>query len=433
MIIKNVKIYTEEKTFRSGSIEITDGRILAVKYDDSDNHMPAGMPALSLPVIDGNGCYALPGMIDMHFHGCMGRDICDLPDDGAGSGAGDRHNVYSGHSDCEDDICKIWQEIADYQESIGVMAMAPAVMTLPAGQLKRILHNAALFAKFQEESQKESCKDNGQIKGSRLVGINMEGPFISPKGCGAQDPKYILPCEETLAQQFLEASEGLVKVLGIAPDAEGAVSLIKQMKDKVRVSIAHTGADYEQTKQAIDAGACHVTHLFNAMASWHHRRPGTVGAVMDVAAEGKEIMAELICDGIHVHPSMIRTAFRLLGSDHIVLISDSMRAAGMGDGEYTLGGQTVHVQGKKAVLTKDGTLAGSVTSLPDCVRTVVREAKIPLEQAVACATINPAKCLGIDQGYGSIKEGKWGDVVLWDNELCQRLVIHRGRVIGGTG
>lgn len=410
MIIKNVKIYTEEKTFRSGSIEITDGCISAINYNDSNNYMPAGMPALSLPVIDGNGCYALPGMIDMHFHGCMGQDICDLPDD----------------------TFKLWREIADYQESIGVTAMAPAVMTLPTEQLKRILHNAALFAKVQEESQKESCKDNGQIKGARLVGINMEGPFISPKGCGAQDPRYILPCEEALVQQFLEVSEGLIKVLGIAPEAEGAITLIRQMKDKVRISIAHTGADYEQTKQAIDAGACHVTHLFNAMAPWHHRRPGTAGAVMDAAADGKEIMVELICDGVHVHPSMVRTAFRLLGSDRIVLISDSMRAAGMGDGEYTLGGQTVHVQGKKAVLTKDGALAGSVTSLPDCVRTAVREAGIPLEQAIACATINPAKCFGIDKEHGSLKEGKWGDVVLWDEALCQQLVIHQGRVVSGA-
>lgn len=406
MIIKNVKIYTEEKTFRSGSIEITDGRISAIYYNDSNSYMPAEVPALSLPVVDGNGCYALPGMIDMHFHGCMGRDICDL----------------------SDGTFKLWQEIADYQESIGVTAMAPAVMTLPAEQLEQILRNAVSFAKFQEEFREK----DGQIKGARLVGINMEGPFISPKGCGAQDPRYILPCEETLVRQFLEISEELIKVLGIAPESEGAVSLIPQMKDKVRISIAHTGADYEQTKQAIDAGACHVTHLFNAMTPWHHRSPGTVGAVMDAATEGKEIMAELICDGIHVHPSMVRTAFRLLGSDRIVLISDSMRAAGMGDGEYTLGGQTVHVQGKKAVLTKDGALAGSVTPLPDCVRTAVREAGIPLEQAAACATINPAKCLGIDQEYGSLKEGKWGDIVLWDETLCQRLVIHQGRVVSGA-
>ncbi len=399
MIIKNIRIYTEKKKFRSGSIEVRDGRIAAIRYGETD----AGGTE---EVVDGGGCYALPGMIDMHFHGCKGWDICDLPDEGT-------------------DVLDMWQEIADYQASVGVTGFAPATMTFPAEHLKKTLKYAAEYAGLQK---------GGKAPGSRLVGINMEGPFISPARCGAQDASYVLPCGKEAVLQLLEAAGGLVKVIGIAPEKEGAIDLISQMKDRVRFSLAHTDADYETAKRALETGACHVTHLFNAMPPWHHRAPGVVGAVADAAAEGRKLMAELICDGFHVHPSMIRTAFQLLGEDRIVLISDSMRAAGMPDGEYTLGGQEVVVRdmkdrgGRMAVLKKDGTLAGSAVSLPDCVRTAVKKAGIPLEQAVAAATVNPARCLGIEKEQGTLSTGKWADIVLWDQELAQRMVICRGMI-----
>ncbi len=402
MFIKNVRIYTEEKKFLPGSIEVQDGRIAAIRYDSIEKNEA---------VVDGGGCYALPGMIDMHFHGCKGWDICDFP-----------------HGESSEDsaaIFKMWQEIADYQASIGVTGMSPATMTLPADRLKKTLRYATDFAKLQE---------SGRMQGSRLAGINMEGPFISPVRCGAQDASYILPCSKDVMTQFLEVSEGLVKVVGVAPEKEDALVMIRQMKNQVRFSLAHTDADYETARQALEAGVCHVTHLFNAMPPWHHRSPGVVGAVLDAAAEGKEIMAELICDGFHVHPSVIRTAFQLLGEDRIVLISDSMRAAGMPEGEYTLGGQEVVVKnmrerGSVAVLKKNGSLAGSTASLPDCVRMAVRKAGIPLEQAVAAATINPARCLGIEKELGTISVGKWADIVLWDQDLAQRMVICRGKIL----
>lgn len=406
MFIKNVRIYTEEKKFCSGGIEVRDGRIAAVRYGEADADVAGA-------VVDGGGCYALPGMIDMHFHGCKGRDICDLPD---GEGRADEEAAA---------VLNMWREIADYQASIGVTGMSPATMTLPAKRLKKTLQYAADFAKLQK---------TGKAEGSRLAGINMEGPFISLARCGAQDASYILPCSKEAVTPFLDAAKGLVKIIGIAPEKEDAIGLIRQMKDRVRFSLAHTDADYETARQAIEAGVCHVTHLFNAMPPWHHRTPGVVGAALDAAAEGKELMAELICDGFHVHPSVIRTAFQLLGEDRIVLVSDSMRAAGMSEGEYTLGGQKVVVRkiqerGRMAVLKKDGALAGSAVSLPDCVRTAVRKAGIPLEQAVAAATINPAKCLGIAQEQGTLSAGKWADIVLWDRNLAQRMVICRGKVL----
>lgn len=415
MFIKNVRIYTEEKNFCPGSIEVQDGRITAIRYDGS---AAEGVEAecnngddSAGAAVDGGGCYALPGMIDMHFHGCKGWDICDLPD-------GERGEESAA-------IFRMWQEIADYQASIGVTGISPATMTLPADRLIKTLKYASDFVKQQESER---------MQGSRLAGINMEGPFISPFRCGAQDASYILPCSKDAMTQFLEVSEGLVKVVGIAPEKEDALVLISQMKNHVKFSLAHTNADYETTRQALEAGVCHVTHLFNAMPPWHHREPGVVGAVLDAAAEGKEIMTELICDGFHVHPSVIRTAFHLLGEDRIVLISDSMRAAGMPEGEYTLGGQEVVVQnmqerGSVAVLKKNGSLAGSTASLPDCVRTAVREASVPLEQAVAAATINPARCLGIEKEQGTISVGKWADIVLWDRNLEKRMVICRGNIL----
>ena len=196
-----------------------------------------------------------------------------------------------------------------------------------------------------------------------------------------------------------------------------------QMKDKVNISLAHTNADYAHAKAAFDAGANHAVHLFNAMPAFTHREPGVVGAVSDSA----HVMAEIICDGVHIHPSMVRAAFKMMGADRMILISDSMRATGMPDGQYTLGGLDVKVVGNHATLVSDGALAGSVTNLADCLRTVVKKMEIPLETAIACATINPAKSLGIEDTYGSIAPGKKANIVLLDENLELKMVIKDGQ------
>lgn len=412
MVIQNVRIFTQDKKFCPGSIEVRDGRIAAVRYgtavkDGCVETYDDGMET----VVDGGGCYALPGMIDMHFHGCKGWDICDLPE---GDPDEEQKKVFG-----------MWQEIADYQESVGVTGIAPATMTLPKERLRKTLQYAADFAQLQE---------SGVMQGSRLLGINMEGPFISPVRCGAQNASHILPCSGEILNEFLAAGRGLVKVMGIAPEKAGALAMIGRMKDRVRFSLAHTDADYGMARQALEAGACHVTHLFNGMPPWHHRSPGTAGAALDAAAEGREFTAELICDGFHLHPSVVRTAFRLLGEERVVLVSDSMRAAGMPEGEYTLGGQEVVVRsqrerGRTAVLKKNGSLAGSAVSLPDCVRIAVREAGIPLGQAVAAATVNPARCLGMEKEHGSVGAGRWADILLWDRDLVRKMVICRGKIL----
>ena len=392
MIIKNVKVYTEEKTFSDGIIYIKDGVFDKIIISETS---PVNVDSLRNlegdldEVIDGQGGYAIPGLIDLHFHGCKGYDFCD----------GTKEAI---------------AEIAKYEASIGVTAIAPATMTLPVEELERILAVAASYKKEAEVSG---------TQGADLIGINMEGPFISPAKKGAQDERNIIPCDSDICQRFLDASEGLVKFVGIAPEcSEESVHFIQQMKDKVHISLAHTNADYDTAMDAFQAGANHAVHLYNAMPSFTHRAPGVIGAV----ADNKHVNAELICDGVHIHPSVVRATFQMLGADRMILISDSMRATGMPDGRYTLGGLEVDVVGNRATLVSDGALAGSATNLLDCMRTVVKKMGIPLETAVACATMNPAKALGEYENYGSITPGKKGNVVLLDSELNLKMGVKEG-------
>lgn len=382
MIIRNVKVYTESKTFEDGAIMIRNGVFDQVLTG------PDSAGADDSEILDGEGCYAIPGLIDLHFHGCMGDDFCD----------GSKEAI---------------ARIAKYEASIGVTAIAPATMTLPADELEEILKVAAEYKKEASE-------------GADLIGINMEGPFISPAKKGAQDERNIVPCDTDMCHRFLDASEGLVKFVGIAPEeSEKSIDFIEKMKGKVNISLAHTDADYDTAKAAFDAGANHAVHLYNAMPAFTHRAPGVVGAVSD----SEHVMAEIICDGVHIHPSVVRATFKMMGADRMILISDSMRATGMPDGRYTLGGLDVDVVGNRATLVSDGALAGSATNLMDCMRTAVKKMGIPLETAVACATMNPAKSLGVYDQYGSIKAGKKADVVLLDKELNLKMVIKDGKKI----
>lgn len=219
-------------------------------------------------------------------------------------------------------------------------------------------------------------------------------------------------CDYEYFCQLQEAAGGLIKLVDIAPEEPGAMEFIDEVKGKVVVSLAHTASDYDTAREAIEHGASHATHLYNAMPPMNHRNPGVIGAVRD----SSECHVELICDGVHIHPSVIRATYAMFGAERIILISDSMRATGLEDGEYTLGGQPVKVRGNLATL-HDGTIAGSATNLMDCLRFVVREAGIPLETAVMCATANPAREIGIFDEVGSITAGKRADFILLNQNL----------------
>ncbi len=378
MIIKNASVYTEEGKFVEKDIYVKDGVFTDNAADADDGQ-----------VIDASGCVAIPGLTDIHFHGCVGHDFCD----------GTREAV---------------DAMAVYEASVGVTNIVPASMTLSEELLLGICETAKAY-------REEGIQD----KRAQFWGINMEGPFVSVAKKGAQNEEYIHKPDIEMFDRLNEASGNCVKLLDIAPEEDGAMELIEKRHDQVAISLAHTCADYDTAKEAFRKGADHVTHLYNAMNPYTHRAPGLIGA----AADEEKVKVELICDGVHIHPAAVRTTFKIFGDDRIILISDTMRATGLEDGDYTLGGQYVKVTGNLATL-KDGTIAGSVTNLMDCMRTAVLKMGIPLESAVKCAAVNSAKRVGIYDSCGSISAGKKADVVLLEKEdLALRQVILRGKAL----
>lgn len=362
MIIKDANVFTQDNRFVRGDVIVRDGRFV---------HATGEQPA-DEEVVDARNLMMIPGLVDIHFHGCKGADMCD--------GTKEALDV-----------------IMDYEASVGVTSVCPATMTIPRDELLAVMKNAGAYSYHG---------------GAHLVGINMEGPFISPSKKGAQAAENIMHCDYEYFCQLQEAAGGLIKLVDIAPEEPGAMEFIDEVKGKVVVSLAHTAADYDTAREAIEHGASHATHLYNAMPPMNHRNPGVIGAVRD----SSECHVELICDGVHIHPSVIRATYAMFGAERIILISDSMRATGLEDGEYTLGGQPVKVRGNLATL-HDGTIAGSATNLMDCLRFVVREAGIPLETAVMCATANPAREIGIFDEVGSITAGKRADFILLNQNL----------------
>lgn len=373
MIIKNASVYTEDEVFLSKDIFI-----------EGDCFTDCMEKVTDRTVIDGTGCVAIPGLTDIHFHGCVGYDFCD-------------------------GTIEAIDAMAAYEASVGVANIVPATMTLSEEELLDICKAAKAY---QEKDIKKGR--------ARLCGINMEGPFIAPGKKGAQNGNYIREPDIAMFDKLNEASGHMVKLLAIAPELPGAMEFIEEKHREVVISLAHTAADYDTAIQAFAKGAGHVTHLYNAMNPYTHRAPGLIGA----AADTKKAEVELICDGVHIHPAAVRTTFKIFGDDRIIFISDSMMATGLEDGDYTLGGQAVKVVGNLATL-KDGTIAGSSTNLMDCLRTAVLKMGIPLETAVKCAAVNPAKSVGIYENYGSITPGKKASVVLLrkDNLNLQQVIL----------
>lgn len=374
MIIRNALVYTPDHTFEQGSLFIREGRIV-----------PFAAAQEGEEEIDAKGLYALPGLVDIHFHGAMGKDFCDGTEEAI-------------------------QTLADFEAGKGVLAICPATMTFSEEILGRVMDAAAAHK---------------NDRGADLVGINMEGPFISPKKVGAQNPAYLHAADVDMFRRLQECSGGLIKLVDVAPEEAGALDFIRACREEVRISIAHTCTDYDTALAAFDAGATHMTHLYNAMPGITHRDPGPIIAAMERGAE-----VELITDGVHIHPAVVRFTFRSFGDDRVILIADSMMACGLPDGQYSLGGQAVTVCGPRATLTEQpGTIAGSATCLYDCMRRAVLEMGVPLESAVRAASENPARSIGVDNDYGSLGAGRWGNVILADSKLNIKAVIRKGKQI----
>ena len=373
--IRNGRVFRETGCFEQTSVYMAGERIVG-----KEEYLAS---PLAEEVLDAQGCYVIPGLTDIHFHGCMGSDCCDGTEEA-------------------------FRTIAEYELSQGVTSVTPATMTMPEEVLARICRTVKDF----------SCE-----KGADVCGLYMEGPFISEKKKGAQNSAYIRHADAAMLERLQEEAGGKIRTVVVAPETEGALDFIRACRGKLNISLAHTDADYETAVKALACGASQLTHLYNAMPPLAHRAPGPIGA----GADDEHCMAELICDGIHVHPAMVRAAFRLFGDDRIILISDSMRATGMGDGTYDLGGQKVIVRGNLAVL-EDGTIAGSVTSLLDCMRKAVKEMGIPLESAVKCAAVNPARAVGLLDNYGTLAPGKYANILLLDEELELKKVFFHSYV-----
>lgn len=364
MIVENGLVYTPDHTFREEALFV-EGETIATAAQGER--------------IDASGCYVIPGLVDLHLHGCVGHDFCDGTPEAISA-------------------------MADYLAENGITAFHPATMTLSEEELEGICRTAAAW----------------QGSGAIFCGITMEGPFFNEAKKGAQNAAYLRPPDKALYHRLQEASGNRIGIVCIAPELEGALSLIQDLSPECRISLGHTAADYETAVKAFQAGASHVTHLFNAMPPFSHREPGIIGAAAD---EGAEV--ELICDGIHLHPSMVRSVVKLFGPEKVVLISDSMRATGLGDGNFTLGGQDVTVKDGKALLA-NGSIAGSAVNLMDCLRNAVSFG-ISLEDVVGMATENPARAIGRSGEMGSLEPGKLANFVLLDQSLSLQGVYLRGK------
>lgn len=374
MLLIHANYLDEDFRLVQGDIEIEDGKILRVGKD-----LPRKEEDLA---VDCAGSYTVvPGFVDVHIHGCAGADTCDATREAL-------------------------EAMAAFLLAHGVTSFCPTTMTTS----RETIQAALLAAKDMMDHPIEG--------GARVVGVNMEGPFIAKERKGAQKEEDILPPDFPLFQRFYEESGGIVRLVDVAPEQPGGLDFVEKASQLCTVSIAHTTADYDQAKAAFDKGVTHATHLFNAMSGLHHRKPGVVGAVFD----DSRVRGELICDGFHIHPAVLRAAFRLLG-DRALIVSDSMRANGMPEGEaFDLGGQMVIVHQGKALLP-DGTIAGSVTNLHQEIKNLVSFG-VPFEQAVKAATLLPARAIGLDGEIGSIAPGKRADLVVLDENLDIAAVYH---------
>ena len=360
-----------------------DGRFVRGGFSVENGRFAHVLEDVPGPAEDLDGALVIPGLVDIHVHGCAGADFSD----------GD----YAG-----------LVRMARYLARRGVTSFAPASMTLPYDALDKAFHAAARLRR------------EGLADGARLIGIQMEGPFLSREKRGSQNLAYLRLPDWDRFLRLYDAAEGLLRIVDVAPELPGAVEFTRRASEKCRVSVAHTAAGYDQAAAVFDAGATHLTHLFNAMSGIHHRHPGPIGA----ASERENVTAELICDGIHVHPSAVRMAFRLFPG-RICLISDALRCCGMADGSYSLGGQEILLSGGVARLT-GGAIAGSAADLYQCMRRAVSFG-IPREQAVWAATALPARVIGRESETGAIADGRAADFVICGGELEPEAVYLGGK------
>lgn len=381
-VILNGIIITPFQSLKDGMITIKKGKIITVT--DKKENIAIQKDS---EFIDAKGKYIVPGYIDIHVHGGGGSDVMD----------GEFESI---------------RQVAATHSRFGTTAFLPTTLTMSKDKIIKSLKS------IQEAKLKGT-------ETAEILGVHLEGPYINPEKKGAQNEEDIT---QPSIEEFLEynqASGHLIRLVTLAPEMPGAMDFIRFLHQQdIIASAGHTDATYQQIQDALQAGITHVTHLFNAMRGLHHREPGVVGA----ALSDSRLTAEVIADGIHVHPVILQMIHRMKGIQKMVLVTDAMRATGLQDGNYDLGGQEVIVTQGQARL-QDGTLAGSVLTMDKAVRNMVIKAGISLYQAIQMATYNPAKCLGIDNQKGSLEPGKDADLVILNQDLEAELTMVSGNIV----
>ncbi|MBR5295204.1 MAG: N-acetylglucosamine-6-phosphate deacetylase [Clostridia bacterium] len=367
MRIGNAKIFVGGK-FCQGGLEIKEGRIKKL------------LPFYTSFDLDAEGNYLIPGLVDIHTHGAVKEDFSD--------------GNYEGI-----------EKISRYFAKCGVTSFAATTMTLKEKSLLPAMENVKNFRRSKD--------------GAECIGINLEGPFLSYAKRGAQAAENLHLPDAEMFHRLNDASGGKVRLVTVAPEVEGAIPFIREISDVCTVSLGHTEADYDTALRAFSEGASHITHLFNCMPPLHHRNPGLIGAAIEAGAT-----AEVICDGLHLHPSTIRLSHQLFGK-RFVCISDSLRCTGMPDGQYTLGGQPIEMKNGKATLLGTDTLAGSSTNLLAELKNLVKFG-IPLEEAVHAVTYAPAKAIRMENSIGSLKKGLRADFLILSPNLDLKEVYIAG-------
>ena len=373
MVIQSRRVWISGQ-FLEAALKVEDGKIVQI--------YPYGTVKAD---VDYGTKRIVPGFIDVHTHGAYGFDT----------------------NDAEKDGLRNWMKRIPEE---GVTAILPTTVTQMPDVLTAAVANVAEVVREGYE-------------GAEILGIHFEGPYLDMEYKGAQPPEAIAVPSVEQFQMYQKAANGLIRYITLAPEHDPEFALTRYCKETgVVVSMGHSSATYEQAMMGIANGATSMTHVFNGMTPFHHRKPGPIGA----GSERENVVAELICDGQHIHPSAVRMAFKLFPG-RICLISDALRCCGMPDGQYTLGGQDVFLKGGIARLA-DGTIAGSATNLYDCMRKAVAFG-IPKEQAILSATIVPAREIGRETEIGSIETGKLADFVVCDEALNRRAVYMGGRAL----
>jgi N-acetylglucosamine-6-phosphate deacetylase len=380
-IFTGMQILSGNKWLTDHSVVVEGGYIKAIiSANMIEHHLPATKHEYF------RDHYLIPGLIDLHVHGANGKDVMDGKIDSL-------------------------LTISDALLREGVTGFLATTMTASADAIENAV---ACVSEFMQTPA-----------GVSLLGAHLEGPFISRDKLGAQNAEHVQLPDIELFKKWQKTADNHIKLVTLAPELPGALDFVRALQDQqVVVSVGHTNATYEETLEAISAGCTQATHLFNAMSQMTQRAPGAVGALL----LSRDVNAEIIVDGVHLHPAIVRLAYQVKGKEGLLLVSDAMRAKCMGDGCYDLGGQDVHVKEGKATLV-DGTIAGSTLHLPDAIINMVKFSNCQLGEAIQMATFNPAQVLGLTQKKGSIDVGKDADLVVMDAGFAVKQTVRMGETV----